>query len=388
MAGETLTPRHMIERLIAFDTTSFKSNLALIDFVADYLAGHGVASRRTYDEAGEKANLYASLGPEAAGGVVLSGHTDVVPVAGQPWDSDPFSVVEQDGLLYGRGTSDMKSFLAVALARVPEMLAAGLKVPLHLALSYDEEVGCFGAEGMIADIKANLPQPRIVIIGEPTSMKLVNTHKGDAGFETRITGKAAHSSQPHRAANAIMAAAELIGFLMRVAGEKREGGPRDERFEPPHTTLNVGTIEGGNALNIVPRHASFTWEFRTVPADDGAEILARFNRFAAEEVLPRLRETASEAAIETETLAWVPALVPEADSAAEALVRLLTGANRADAVSYATEGGLFQEAGFSTVICGPGSIDQAHQPNEFIALSQVEACDDFIGKVIDWAATP
>ena len=319
MAGETFTPRQMIERLIAFDTTSFESNLALIDFIEDYLAGHGVASRRTYDDAGEKANLYASLGPEAAGGVVLSGHTDVVPVAGQPWDSDPFSVVERDGLLYGRGTSDMKSFLAVALARVPEMLAAGLKVPLHLALSYDEEVGCFGAERMIADIKANLPQPRIVIIGEPTSMKLVNAHKGDGGFETRITGKEAHSSQPHRAANAIMAAAKLIGFLMRVAEEKRECGPRDERFEPPHTTLNVGTIEGGNALNIVPRHASFTWEFRTVPEDDGAEILARFNRFAAEEVLPRLRETAPEAAIETETLAWVPALVPEEDSPAEAL---------------------------------------------------------------------
>jgi len=386
MSAERFSPREMAERLVGFDTTSSKSNLELIDFVEHYLRSHGVAARRTADATGRKANLFATLGPEAAGGVVLSGHTDVVPVAGQPWTSDPFSPVLRDGRLYGRGTADMKSFLAVALALVPEALAAGLEVPLHLALSYDEEVGCLGVGDLIADVKAHLPQPRIVIIGEPTGMKLINANKGIAGFETSITGKEAHSSQPQRAANAIVAAAELIGFLASLAEEKRETGPKDGRFEPPYTTLNVGTVSGGNALNIVPRHARFAWEFRLVPGDDGEEIVDRFRRFAEQQVLPDLRRAAPKAQIETKALAQVPPLTPEPDSPAEALVRLLTGANRTETVCFATEGGLFQEAGFSTVICGPGSIDQAHQPDEFIELAQIEACAAFLRKLIAWAA--
>jgi acetylornithine deacetylase len=376
----------MAARLIAFDTTSAKSNLALIDFVEAYLSGHGVPTRRTTDATGRKANLFATLGPDAGGGVVLSGHTDVVPVAGQPWTGDPFAAAERGGRFYGRGAADMKSFLATALALVPEALAAFLKVPLHLALSYDEEVGCLGVGRLIADVKANLPQPRIVIIGEPTEMKLVTANKGIAGFETSVTGKEAHSSQPQRAANAIVAAAELIGFLDHLAEEKRRTGPQDERFEPPYTTLNVGTVAGGNALNIVARHARFAWEFRLVPGDDGAEIVTRFQRFAEQEVLARLRRTAPGAAIITEVLARVPPLTPQPDSSAEALIRLLTGANRAETVCFATEGGLFQEAGFSTVICGPGSIDQAHQPDEFIELAQIEACEAFLRKLIAWAA--
>ncbi len=386
MTSARLSPRQLIDRLVGFDTTSAKSNLTLIDFVEAYLSGHGVPARRTVDPSGQKANLFATLGPEASGGVVLSGHTDVVPVDGQSWAGDPFAVAERNECLYGRGTADMKSFLAVALALVPDALAAGLKLPIHLALSYDEEVGCLGVGGLIADVKANLPSPRIVIIGEPTCMKLVTANKGIAGFETRITGKEAHSSQPHRAANAIVAAAELIGFLARLAEEKRRTAPRDDRFEPPYTTFNVGTVAGGNALNIVPRHARFAWEFRLLPGDDGEEIVARFERFAEQEVLPRLRQTAPEAEIVTEALARVPPLVPESDSPAEALIRLLTGANRAEAVCFATEGGLFQEAGFSTVICGPGSIDQAHRPDEFIELAQVDACEAFLRKLIAWAA--
>jgi acetylornithine deacetylase len=386
MSAQRFSSRQMAARLVAFDTISAKSNLALIDFVEAYLESHGVPARRTADAASRKANLFATLGPEAAGGVVLSGHTDVVPVEGQPWTGDPFSAAERDGRLYGRGTADMKSFLAAALALVPEALAAGLAVPLHLAFSYDEEVGCLGVGGLIADVKANLPQPRIVIIGEPTDMKLVNANKGIAGFKTSITGKEAHSSQPQRAANAIVAAAELIGFLARLAEEKRETGPKDGRFEPPYTTLNVGIVTGGNALNIVPRHACFAWEFRLVPGDDGEEIVARFRRFAEQEVLPRLRQAAPEAAIVTEALARVPPLTPEPDSPAEALIRLLTGANRAETVCFATEGGLFQDAGFSTVICGPGSIDQAHQPDEFIELAQIDACEAFLRKLIAWAA--
>jgi len=386
MAQERFSPRQMIERLIAFDTTSAKSNLALIDFAEDYLMGHGVQCRRTADSSGKKANLLATLGPRIAGGVVLSGHTDVVPVDGQPWTSDPFTVVERDRRLYGRGTSDMKSFLAIALALVPEALAANLKAPIHIAMSYDEEVGCLGVGNLIADVKANLPMPRMVVIGEPTSMKLVTAHKGVSGFETRITGREAHSSQPQNAASAIMAAAELVAFIAGMAEERRGGLHQNERFEPPYTTFNIGTIEGGSALNIVPRHAAFKWEFRLVPGDDGEAILANFKRFAEDEVLPRLRAQAPEAEITTEVLAQVPPLRPESDSPAEVLVRLLTGTNRSETVAYGTEGGLFQEAGFSTVVCGPGSIDQAHRPDEFIELAQVEACTGFLRKLIEWAA--
>jgi acetylornithine deacetylase len=376
----------MIDRLIAFDTVSSKSNLDLIDFVAESLESHGVASRRSFDVEGGKANLYATLGPDIAGGIVLSGHSDVVPVEGQPWDSDPFQVVARDDRLYGRGTADMKSFLAVALALVPEMLAAELRVPIHLAISYDEEVGCIGVRGLIADVIANLPLPRLVIVGEPTDMKIVNAHKGVTVFRTTVTGKEAHSSQPHRAASAIEAAARLIGFLADLAEEKRAQAPADSRFEPPFTSFNVGTIAGGTAQNIVPRHCSFTWEYRELPGDDGAAILERFTRFAEDQVLPGLRANAPEAAIVTDSLAGAPALSPEPDSEAEALVRALTGANTTHAVSFAAEAGLFQQAGFPAVICGPGSIDQAHQANEFIELDQVEACEVVLRRLIDWAA--
>ncbi len=386
MAKKPITPRQMIERLIAFDTTSAKSNLALIDFAEDLLKRHGVPCRRTADSSGKKANLFATLGPRIAGGVVLSGHTDVVPVDGQPWTSDPFKVMERDRRLYGRGTADMKSFIAVALALVPEALAADLKAPIHIAMSYDEEVGCLGVGDLIADVKANLPMPRMVIIGEPTSMKLVTAHKGVSGFETRISGREAHSSQPQNAANAILAAAELVAFIAGMAEERRQGLHQNKRFEPPYTTFNVGTIEGGSALNIVPRHAAFRWEFRLVPGDDGDAILARFKQFAEDQVLPRLRAHAPEATITTDVLSQVPPLRPETDSPAEVLVRLLTGANRSETVAYGTEGGLFQEAGFSTVVCGPGSIDQAHRPDEFIEFAQVESCAVFLRKLIGWAA--
>ncbi len=386
MTAKRYKPLEMIERLVSFDTVSSKSNLALIDFIEDYLGGHGVAARRTTDREGAKANLFATLGPEIAGGVVLSGHSDVVPVEGQPWTSNPFRVAARDGRLYGRGTADMKSFIAVALALVPDVLAAKVKIPLHLALTYDEEIGCLGVGGLIADVKTALPPPAIVIVGEPTDMKVVTAHKGVTGLRTTITGQEAHSSQPHRAGNAVLAAAELIAFIGRLAEEKRRDVPADSPFEPPYTSFNVGTIKGGSALNIVPRHCSFTWEFRGLPGEDGMAIRDRFTRFAEEEVLPRLRANAPKAAIMTELLADVPPLGAQDDSAAEALVRALTGAKTTDAVSFAAEAGLFQEAGFSTVICGPGSIDQAHQADEFIDLAQVEACERFLRRLIDWAA--
>jgi acetylornithine deacetylase len=386
--SQTPTPAtsiEMLERLVGFDTVSSKSNLALIDFVEAYLQGFGVASRRTASADAGKANLYATLGPEVAGGAVLSGHTDVVPVEGQAWSSDPFRMVHKGTRLFGRGTADMKAFLAVALALVPEALQQPLRRPLHLAFSYDEETGCLGVGGLIEDVVGNLPLPAVVVIGEPTEMKLVNAHKGGYGFETVVTGKEGHSSQTHLTANAIFAATELIGFLAELAAEKRRTAPPDSPFEPPYSSISVGTITGGTALNIVPRHCAFEWEVRPLPGDSAEAVLERFNSFAEEQVLPRLRETAPDAAIVTEVNANVPPLAPEDDSPAEALVRMLTGANQTHVVSYCTEGGLFQKAGFSTVICGPGSIDQAHRPDEFIEASEIEACEAFVRRLIEWA---
>ncbi|MEQ8355838.1 MAG: acetylornithine deacetylase [Kiloniellaceae bacterium] len=379
--------RELIDRLVSFDTTSAKSNLALIDFVQDYLENLGARCRRTSNHEGSKANLFASFGPEGPGGVVLSGHSDVVPVDGQTWDSDPFTVVERRGLLYGRGTSDMKSFLAVALALAPEFQAQLLAKPLHIAMSYDEEVGCTGVGGMIDDIAKNLPRPDMVIVGEPTSMQIVNGHKGCNIFETRITGQAAHSSQPHHGGNAIMAAGRLIAFLADMAATKRQEAPADGLFDPPYTTFNLGQIEGGRALNIVAQDCRFGWEFRPIPGEDIDGLLQAFETFAEQEVLPALAEFAPEAGIVTERMATVPPLAPEHDGAAENLVRHLSGSNAAaGVVSFGTEGGLFQAAGLSTVIFGPGSIDQAHKPNEFIDLRQVAACEDFMLKLRDWAA--
>jgi acetylornithine deacetylase len=383
MTTQRYSPREMIERLVAFDTTSAKSNLQLIDFVDAYLRDLGVPTRRTGD--GGKANLFATIGPEIAGGVVLSGHSDVVPVDGQAWSHDPFDAVERDGRLYGRGTADMKSFIAVALAMVPDLLAAPLARPLHLAISYDEEVGCLGVSKLIEDIKAALPLPRMVIIGEPTSMQIVNAHKSITALRTVITGKPAHSSQPQRGASAILAAGKLINHIGEMAAAKRGSAPAGSPFDPPYTTFNVGTVEGGAALNIIPQHCAFSWEFRALPEDDPRDILAEFERFAGEAVLPSLREFEPAAEIVTQVMADVVALVPESDGAAEALVRSLSRRNVTSVVSFGTEGGLFQQAGFSTVVFGPGSIDQAHQPDEFIDLQQVEACEAFLYKLRDWA---
>ena len=295
-------------------------------------------------------------------------------------------MVEKDGRLYGRGTADMKSYIAASLALVPDMLAAPLQRPLHLAISHDEEVGCIGVSSLIEDVKTNLPQPRLVIIGEPTMMQIINGHKGMSVFKTKIRGKPAHSSQPQLGANANMAAGELVALISAMARENRETAAPDCPFEPPYTTFNVGVINGGTALNIIAQDCEFIWEYRNVPGDDMTAAYARINDFIESDLLPRLREFAPEASIVTEEIASAPALQPESEGAAESLVRHLSGVNDSNVVSFATEGGHFQEAGFSTVVFGPGSIDQAHQPNEFIALEQVAACEDFLRRVIDWAS--
>ena len=373
----------MIAKLVGFATVSRDSNLALIEYVSSYLADLGVESRLVPNADNSKANLFATIGPMVAGGVVLSGHTDVVPVVGQPWDSDPFSVRECDGRLYGRGTADMKSFYAIALAMVPEMLERGLARPIHLALSYDEEIGCLGAPAMIARIAAELPPIRAVVVGEPTDMRVVTAHKSIASFETVVTGHEAHSSQTHRGVSAVMVAARLITFLEDMARENAAGPASRMSFEPPWSTIHVGTVGGGTATNIISRECRFSWDMRCIPEDDPQHFVDRFRSYCDHEILPAMQTVAPATAIVTTPTCSVPALGPESDGAAEALVRSLTGYNACDAVAYAAEAGQFQQAGFSTVVCGPGSIDQAHQPNEYIEKTQVQACIDFMGRLID-----
>ena len=379
----TYTPREMIERLIAFDTTSRDSNLHLIEFVEDYVRAHGLEPKRIPNAEGTKSNLLISLGPNEPGGIILSGHTDVVPVDDQPWDTDPFKVVEKDGKLFGRGTSDMKTFSAVALALLPEFIKRKVKTPIHIALSYDEEVGCLGVRPMIADIVKTLPKPKLAIIGEPTDMKVVNAHKGIRSFRTTVTGREAHSSQTDKGVNAVMVAAELIMHLDKLAQEMRERGDPSGRFDPPYTTVQSSTIEGGTALNILARHCTFQWEFRYLPGTSRDDIVDRFVAHTQEKVLPRLRRIAPEADIVTKPRAHVPALVAVDGCPAEAFAKQLTGRNHAEAVAYGTEAGLFQEAGIPSVVCGPGNILQAHKPNEFIELSQVEACVTFMRRLMD-----
>jgi acetylornithine deacetylase len=386
--GPRYTPKEMLARLVGFDTVSHHSNLGLIAFVEDYLAAHGIASTRVPNADGDKASLYATIGPNVDGGVVLSAHSDVVPTAHQTWSSDPFKLTERGGRLYGRGTSDMKGFLACVLALVPEFAAARLRRPIHLAISYDEEVGCIGCVDMVRALADGaIAPPRGVIVGEPTEMQLVVAHKGINGFDTVVTGKETHSSQTQLGANAVMAAGELIAELQRLGDRAREAAPADCPFTPPYTTVSVGSVEGGHALNIVPGECRFVWECRTLPGEDPDDIARSLDRFARETVLPRLHASAPEATVETTQRARVTALAPEtgpqaaADGvpadrrgAAEALARELTGTNHTEVVSYATEGGVFQTHGFSTVVMGPGNIREAHQPDEFIEADELERC--------------
>ena len=384
--GPRLSPVEVLDRLVAFDSVSDRPNRALIDWVAEYLRGHGIAPLVLPSPDGAKANLFATIGPDGPDGIVLSGHTDVVPVADQQWDSDPFALTARDGLLYGRGTADMKGFLAIALALVPEIAARDLARPIHLAMTYDEETGCIGIRHLLRHILEHLPRPGLVIVGEPTSMKPVNAHKSVRTFRTMVTGQAAHSSAPHLGVSAISAAAEIVAFIDRLAEDAKQHAAPASGFAPPHATFNVGTIEGGAALNIIPGQCHLAWDFRALPGEDTDAVLDRYRAFIDGDLLPRLRARSPAATIETEALANVPAMVPDPDGPAETLARQLTGANAAGVVAFASEAGLFQQAGISTVICGPGDIAQAHQPNEFITFEQMAAGEAFLRRVADWAA--
>ncbi len=380
--AERFTPREMLERLVGFDTVSSKSNLELIEFVRGYLAGHGVEAVVVPSPEGDKAALFAQVGPAVEGGVVLSGHTDVVPVEGQEWSSDPFAVTERDGRLYGRGTCDMKGFVALALCIVPEALEAGLKRPIQIALSYDEEEGMHGAPPLIEAMRA-LPKASAVIVGEPSDMACVTGQKGILELETRIRGYEIHSSLRHRGVSAVMAGARLVSWLDdRMAENLARPIAGAELFDPPCTSVHVGEFAGGTAHNITAGRAWFSTDIRTCPPETSAQWLEAY-RAEASRLEAELRAVRPEASVEVEVKADVPGLAIEEAGAAEALIRALTGDNAGHAVAYATEAGLFQGAGYSAAICGPGSIDQAHQPDEYISIDQFEQGWAFMRRLVE-----
>lgn len=376
----------MIRKLVAFDTTSRNSNLEIIGFIRDYLSSHGVESQLVFDETGKKANLYATLGPADKPGIALSGHTDVVPIDGQEWDSDPWTITERDGKLYGRGTCDMKSFIAIALAMVPEFLKRPLQRPIHLIFSYDEEVGCVGVRRLIALLREFRIKPAAVIVGEPTDMKVIVAHKGKKSLRCRVRGFEAHSSLAPRGVNAIEYAAEMVAYLRRLAQRCAKEGPFDEDYDIPHSTVHTGVIQGGTALNIVPKDCYFDFEFRYLPGVDPEALIAEIKGFAERELLPAMRAVAPDTGISFEEISAFPGLDMPEESDVVVLAKALAGANTVRKVAFGTEAGLFQQAGMPTIICGPGSIDQAHKPNEWVSLEQLSLCEGFMHRLLERAA--
>jgi len=381
---QRLSPLDLMTRLIGFPTVSRDTNLPLVDWVEVYLSGHGITAHRFYNDAGDKAALFAHVGPEVAGGVILSGHTDVVPVDGQPWTSDPWTVTERDGKYFGRGTCDMKGFDALALWALVEAQHRGVSRPLQIALSFDEEVGCTGAPPMIERILETLPRAEAVIVGEPSMMQAVTGHKGGQGFWVDVWGHEVHSSIAYKGVSAIMEAARIIDWANQVNAEEaaKDPAPLAAMFDPPYTTVHSGTIQGGTAANITAKHCRFDLGFRAVPSDDEDAWRDRIMEKVAQ-VQAGMQAVHPDARIDVETKFGVPALRPESEGAAEALVRAITGDNASHVVSYGTEAGQFQARGYSAVVCGPGDIAQAHQPDEFITVAQFDAGHGFMEKLLE-----
>lgn len=363
--------RDILSQLVSFDTTSRDSNLPLIEWVEGFLTPLGAELVRVPSADGKKSNLWARFGPDKPGGIVLSGHTDVVPVDGQPWVTDPFGMVEADGKWFARGTTDMKGFIALALAHAETFSRLSLTSPVHFAFSYDEEIGCAGVEPMIAEIARRGAAPSVVWVGEPTLWGVLSAHKGIRDYEIRITGKAAHSSDPRMGASAIHEAIDLLATLRAIAREQEENAPRGSEFDPSWTTITVGEIGGGTAANILARECRFVFDVRTVPGNNPDAMLKPFFDQVAR-AHERLSKIGPECGVEVEMTADAPPMQLQRDSAAEAFMRKLTGDNAVRVAAFATEAGQFQKAGFPAVICGPGSVEQAHQPNEFVAVSEIE----------------
>lgn len=374
----------ILHRLLGFPTVSRDSNLPLIDWVRNYLADLGIESQLVTNTEGTKSNLFATVGPLAPGGLVLSGHTDVVPVDDQAWNSDPFELTARGARLYGRGTSDMKGFIAAALARVPVWRESRLRRPVHLMFSYDEEIGCLGVSSMIKAAREILPEPAAVVVGEPTGMRMATQHKGTCFARTKVTGIEAHSSLTHRGESAVMIAGELIAHLGEISRKLASGASAGgSAFEPPYTTISVNRISGGTANNILATLCEFVWDIRSLPGENSDAVLRELAAYA-ERRLADLSKAGKRCAIETSILANGPALKAEDGGVAAQLVRAAAASRAEDiAVPYGTEAGFFQQAGWSTVVCGPGSIEQAHKPDEFIERPQLAECEAFLDRLVD-----
>lgn len=374
--------RDLLAQLLAFDTTSRESNLALIHFVQSWLAEHGVASRLLHNDSGSKANLYAVIGPDTAGGVMLSGHTDVVPVEGQTWSVPPFALTEQEGRYYGRGSTDMKGFLACVLASVPAFVAEPLRLPLHLAFSYDEEVGCLGVRSLTDLLADAASKPALCIIGEPTEMRPVYGHKGKVAMRCDVRGHACHSAYAPQGVNAIEYATRLITRLMDEGDQLAE--VQDSRFDPAFSTLQVGTISGGTALNIVPQSCQFDFEIRHLPDAPADAVIERIAQYAQCELLPAMRQKADGCSITFQPLSQYPGLLTDPTCRFASLLAEWCGCDRFSTVAFGTEGGLFHQAGMTTLVCGPGSMEQGHKPDEFISVEQIDACMKMLGNLTQW----
>ena len=387
MSADPHPPRastaELLSRLVAFDTTSRNSNLPLIAFVRDYLDAQGVPYRVSTDATGDKANIHAIIGPQQAGGIALSGHVDTVPVDGQNWSSSPFNLRRDNGRLYARGACDMKGFVAACLAAVPDMRARGLARPLHLFISYDEEVGCEGAQRLIRDLDDSGLKPALCVVGEPSGMKPILAHKGKLNLHVKVRGKPGHSSEPDKGVNAIFAAAQSIGYVAAEARRFAQEGPFEDGFDPPHTTIHVGTIQGGSILNIIPEHAEFIMEWRNIPGDDANRHVERLKAYVAAHIEPAMRAVDPASGFSFEVTNVMPGMAIASDHALTSVVKQITGANSAGKVSYGTESGYYQAADIPTIICGPGHIAQAHQPDEWVAQDQLDACDAFIRRLAE-----
>lgn len=379
-----MTSREMLEKLVAFDTTSRESNLALIDFIGGYLTGLGVNYELIHNAERSKANLYARLGPSGKGGIMLSGHSDVVPVDGQNWSVPPFTLTEREGKLYGRGTADMKGFIACILAALPHFLAQPLAQPLHLAISYDEEVGCLGVRTLLDVLSRRAEKPAICLIGEPTELQPVLGHKGKLGMRCEVQGAACHSAYAPQGVNAIEYAAKLIHRLTLTGQRLAAPEHHDARFDPPFTTVQTGLIQGGRALNIVPAECTFDFEVRTLPQDDALEITRDLESYAQRELLPDMHAVSRDAAIRFYPISSYPGLYTCAQSTAARLIAHLTGSEKFSTVAFGTEGGLFHQTGIPSVICGPGSMAQGHKADEFITVEQLNACDALLRRLATW----
>lgn len=383
-----VSSRALLERLIGFATVSRDSNLELIAFIRHYLAELGVESELFYNPERTKANLFATIGPCDRGGVVLSGHTDVVPVDGQAWTVEPFRLTERDGRLYGRGTADMKGFIASVLAAVPVFVRRPLTLPLHLAFSYDEEVGCLGVRPMLAELEKRPHKPRLCLIGEPTGLKPVLGHKGKLAMRCRVKGAACHSAYAPYGVNAIEYAARLIGRLGEIGAQLAQPEHHDQRFDPPFSTVQAGIIKGGRALNIVPAECEFDFEVRALPGSNAHDVADELQTYAEAELLPKMRAVQPDTGIHLQPLSAYPGLATSRDSEAARLLALLSGSTEFGTVAFGTEGGLFDQVGIPTVVCGPGSMGQGHKPDEFITLEQLTRCDAMLARLAEYLESP